>query len=63
MQLVGLAVYNAKKEHKGRVTDRHSEGDVEVFVIDDEWEVPVSQVEHILWTIAPDTRGEHIRLR
>jgi len=62
-KLVGLSVYNTKRELKGIVTDRHHEGDVEVLVIDDDWEVPVQNVSHILWTLKPDERHEHIRLK
>lgn len=63
MSLIGLPVYNSKKEFKGTVTDRHHEGDADVIVIDDDWEVEVSNVERVLWTLKPDDRGEHIRLK
>lgn len=58
----GLPVYNSKGDFQGKVTSRYQD-DVELFVIDDEWEVAVSNTEHVLWTLKPDCRGEHIRLK
>ena len=33
MTLIGLPVYNSKKEFKGTVTDRHHEGDADVIAL------------------------------
>jgi hypothetical protein len=63
MDFHGWPVYNSKKVLKGNVTDRHSEGDADVFVIDDSWEVEVSNTEALLWTLQPDNRGANIRLK
>jgi len=63
MDFSGWPVYNSKKENKGKVTDRHCEGDADVFVIDDSWEVKVSDTEAVTWTLTPDERGAHIRLK
>lgn len=62
MSLIGLNVYHSSGKLEGTVTDRHHEGDADVIVVDDAWEVEVKNIERILWTLAPDTRGDHLRL-
>ncbi len=63
--LVGLKVFNSAGEEKGVVTDRYVSGtdDKDVLLIDDDWEVATTEVHHVLWTILPDNRNEHIRLK
>lgn len=63
MSFIGLNVYRSNGKLEGTVTDRHEEGDADVIVIDDAWEVEVKNIDWILWTLAPDMRGEHIRLK
>ncbi|WP_281956684.1 hypothetical protein [Alteromonas australica] len=55
MSPIGLNVYHSSGKLEGTVTDRHHEGDA--------WEVEVKNIERILWTLAPDTRGDHLRLK
>lgn len=60
--VVGLSIYNKQKQLKGKVTDqyRSETDDVDVLLIDDEYEVPAANVEYHLWTLNDDKRGEHL---
>lgn len=65
--LIGLAVYNSKGVLTGVVTDRYLDDKKEdVLLIDGTddmggYEIAVNCVSHVLWTLKPDYRMEHLR--
>lgn len=65
--MIGLKAYSSHGKFLGFVTGRHT-SDEDVIVIDNphsdlgEYEVPIKQVAHILTTLLPDRRGEHVRI-
>ncbi|HCG6653615.1 hypothetical protein BTA15_19900 [Vibrio parahaemolyticus] len=65
MRLVGLKVFNKDKVLKGKVTQQYtsSTDDREVLLINDDYEICIDQVDYILFTLKPDERGEHLRIK
>ncbi|CAH6994904.1 conserved hypothetical protein [Vibrio chagasii] len=63
--MIGLKIYNKKKELQGTVTAKYKSDtdDKEVVLVDDSFEVEASEIEHVLWTLKPDVRGEHLRYK
>ncbi|MGR5296868.1 hypothetical protein ACPV5U_19600 [Vibrio mediterranei] len=65
MDLTGLPIYNKAKVLKGKVTAQYisETDDCEVLLVNDDYEIEISKVNWILWTLHPDSRGEHLVIK